>query len=527
MTAAPVDQSTGFVPSPRRILLLAERVAPAGGFIRFERLAQVLGPITCAVPDPSLSTLASRLPVVSWEQAATKEWDLTMVPGAGFSDSTIKGFSAFRDARFGLRMQHILNDRSRLDAFLAVNQAFKPHVVVFNNLDWPAGSFKAFFAERFHTVLGAVDPEHFRFHPERPARPGDRWVIGGLAKKNPMPLIEALARLPERASLRLFGHDRLRLAKRFPELVDAGRLELVGLIPDAELPDYYLGVDCVVSTETFAGWSSLCAEAMASGVPVVCTPHGTRAFARDGETALVVSEPEPSVLAERLRWLMTHQPQAAAMTRAARSAIEAFTWTDYARRLLAIAYRDGHGHYVAAPRLGLYGKWPLAERLSDIDPLLGLADGARIIDFGGAEGVIAHAFLERSAALVRSFELEPARVAFARRLCAPWPEAVFREADLSDWDGLLAGHADWLDERYDIVLYLGIHHHLPPAMRMRLLDRALDLADRFFAIRTPQRVWASDGLEEVIAGKGFRARGGGCLEQTGHLGVARIFERQQ
>ena len=35
-------------------------------------------------------------------------------------------------------------------------------------------------------------------------------------------------------------------------------------------------------------------EAMASGVPLICTPHGTTAFARDGETAVVLGEASPA-----------------------------------------------------------------------------------------------------------------------------------------------------------------------------------------------------------------------------------------
>lgn len=510
---------------PDRILLVAERVARRGGFMRFERLARVLGEIVCAVRDPAAGTLTSTLPVISWEEAAASQWDLTMVPGAGFLlPETVEGLAAFKDERFGIRMQHILNDQTRRQRFFAVNRAFRPHLVVFNNLDWPVGSFKDLSAERFHTVLGGVDLERFPYRRRQARQSGERWVIGALSKKNPLPLIAALDHLPEHACLRLFGQDQQGLDQQFSALIDAGRLELLGVLDDDALPDYYAGVDCIVSTETFAGWSNLCAEAMASGAPVVCTPQGTGAFARDGETALVVPEPEPAALADRLDRLMTAPEQAADMARAARTAIEPFSWETYARNLMAIAYRDGHSHYAAAPELGLFGKWPMADRLHDVEPLFKNAAGARVIDFGGAEGTIAHAFLSHGAGLMRSLELEQGRVEFSKRLCAAWPQAEFRQADLSDWDGLLARHGDWLAERYDIVLYLGIHHHLPAGMRMRLLGRVLDLAERYLAVRTPPRTWQTDPIMEMITAKGFRPLAD-PRDPGRRIGVARLFER--
>jgi hypothetical protein len=175
-----------------------------------------------------------------------------MVPGAGFPDETIVRFANFRQPQFGLRVQHILNDQQRLAAFKAVNQSFAPHVVIFNNDAWPPESFTNFFADRFHILLGAVDVAKFRPVATRMTRV-DRWIVGGQAGKNPAPLIESLSLLGPEVSVRLFGPDRFGLAQQHPDLIESGRLELVGRLLGDDLCRFFHRVDCVVTTETMAG----------------------------------------------------------------------------------------------------------------------------------------------------------------------------------------------------------------------------------------------------------------------------------
>jgi glycosyltransferase involved in cell wall biosynthesis len=58
--------------------------------------------------------------------------------------------------------------------------------------------------------------------------------------------------------------------------------------PQEELARLYSGCDLFVSAEKRAGWANTVAEAMACGVPVVCTRSGARDLAIHGETAWVV-----------------------------------------------------------------------------------------------------------------------------------------------------------------------------------------------------------------------------------------------
>src|SRR5690606_15147958 len=124
-------------------------------------------------------------------------------------------------------------------------------------------------------------------------------------------------------------------------LIAEGRLKLPGQITERDLPGLYRNFDCVVATELFAGWANLAAEAMASGVPVVCTRSGTMAFARDGETALVVDDPSPEALRARLTQLRADQSFVRKLTRNARKQIEKFDLTTYAQSLLELCRHDG------------------------------------------------------------------------------------------------------------------------------------------------------------------------------------------
>lgn len=73
-------------------------------------------------------------------------------------------------------------------------------------------------------------------------------------------------------------------------------------IPQAQMAATYGGADLFVDAQWYAGWNNPVAEAMACGVPVVCTAIGGVAdFARDGETALLVPVGDAAALSEAMR----------------------------------------------------------------------------------------------------------------------------------------------------------------------------------------------------------------------------------
>jgi glycosyltransferase involved in cell wall biosynthesis len=513
-----------------RLLVACHDIVINGGLVRFDRVAAAIGPwghelaFVCAADRP-LRDRSTEVPVLSFEQAAAQRWDAVMVPGAGFPLASFPRFSRFLAPNFGLRVQHVLNDPSRHDTFKAMNEAFQPQIVIFNNAYWPPGSFIDFAGERFHVLLGAVDPQRFRpaTYRSHPLSAG-RWVVGGLLHKDPEPLIAALAQLPRNVSLRLYGPDPQNVAGRHAGLLASGRLQLPGPLHGRELYQFYRGVDCVVATETTGGWANLAAEGLASGVPVVCTRYGTTAFARHEATALVVDQPSPAAFGAAIQRLRGDAGLCRRLAEEGREAICAFSWETYSRKLLALLHNDGERHHTCAPADGRFGKWPPSDGLKGLDRLLAAAPGRTILDLGAGEGFVGREFLRHGARLVHGIEVDPHRVRFANRLCAEWPEARFRAADLSDPAALAAGNL--LPEGYDIVLCLGLHRHLPPAQRRMLLDRALRLARHSIAIRTLPELFEADAIGAAAGRAGFEALApdeapGGDRE----FGVCRTYRR--
>lgn len=516
----------------RRILIACDRVVATGGMFRFDRAGRVLKAwghevAFVSMSDQTAPDFDTALPVLSFAQAAARTWHAVMVPGAGFPDPVIRRFRDLRDPRFGTRIQHVLNDQTRRAAFREVNLQLAPHVVIFNNLAWPAGSFTEFSGDRFHVLLGAVDATRFRpLAYRRHPLSGSRWVVGGLVNKNPDALVEALQLLPGDVTLRLFGHDTTQVAARHARIIADGRLQLAGPLEGAGLASFYREVDCVAATENYAGWANLAAEAMASGVPVICTPHGTAAFAEHLQTAWVVEQPTPEDLAAAILRLRGDPQLCATLAERGRQGIEGRSWDSYARELLQLCEHDGRQHYQSCPELGVFGKWPLAERLQGLETLLAAARGCSIVDFGAAEGLVGREFLKAGASSLHGFELDASRVAGARRLCSEWSGAAFRVADLSDWDGFHAAHRDLLRESYDIVLYLGIHHHLPHDGRMTVLRQAAALASKYLALRLPDRYFDADQVDAALTAAGLRRLGGSHAAGTDrHLGSLHVYAR--
>jgi 2-polyprenyl-3-methyl-5-hydroxy-6-metoxy-1,4-benzoquinol methylase len=181
--------------------------------------------------------------------------------------------------------------------------------------------------------------------------------------------------------------------------------------------------------------------------------------------------------------------------------------------------------YSAAPEFGLYGRWPPEIRLSGLERLVDTCSGKSVLDLGTAEGLIAHRFLQRGAAPVHGFDIVPERVTAARRICGEFPGAVFWQTDLSDWRAFRAEHSEHLLVQYDIVLYLGLHHHLPVAGRSLTLQGAAAMSRNILALRTPDACYENEQVAERLRDLGFLL----CEEHRNQamqeLGPLRIFQR--
>lgn len=107
-------------------------------------------------------------------------------------------------------------------------------------------------------------------------------------------------------------------------------------LPQTRMASLFSQADLFVSAERRAGWANTAAEAMACRLPVVCTPSGTRDFAFQGQTALVVPFAHPYLLRLQIKKLLLDENLRSRLAQAGYEKIKEFTWEALAARLEAI-----------------------------------------------------------------------------------------------------------------------------------------------------------------------------------------------
>ena len=196
--------------------------------------------------------------------------------------------------------------------------------------------------ERIHNVSNGVDlppPGAIRPRPER----SELLFMGRGSDPNKglEYLIEALAELPERVTLRLFddppGPDT-PVRRKLDELGVHDRLRFDGKVPRAELEAALREATALVVPSLFEGFGLPAVEALAAGTPLIASAAGAlpEVVSRAG-TGVLVRPADSGALAKGILSVLddweTHQRAAVA----ARERIEQqFGWPEVAARTLAV-----------------------------------------------------------------------------------------------------------------------------------------------------------------------------------------------
>lgn len=211
-----------------------------------------------------------------------------------------------------------------------------------------------------HEIVGGVNLEQFRpVGPPRPAQPEPLRILayGRLSRrrKGTALVIRAAERLARRLSGRfpawggtlahpvklvLFDHvgagneadPRSQLRTDLP-------VEFHLNLEQDQLASLYSGCDLFVSAERRAGWNNTVAEAMACGVPVVCTRSGTGDLAQHLETAWVVRVRHPWWIEAGLRALVRQPRLRESLRTNALRQMRDFAWERLAEDLETLARR--------------------------------------------------------------------------------------------------------------------------------------------------------------------------------------------
>ncbi len=181
--------------------------------------------------------------------------------------------------------------------------------------------------ERLHDIPNGVDVE--RFHPDAADRAG-RFTVhfqGRLVgMKNPDLLVEAVARSAGDWRLTVGGDGPLRedLERRARAAGVADRVDLLGYVPDEDLPATYARSHVYALPSDYEGMPLTVLEAAAAGCALVASPRAATEFVT-GEVGRVV-EPDPDALASALDDLAADPETAARLGAAARERAEGYSW---------------------------------------------------------------------------------------------------------------------------------------------------------------------------------------------------------
>jgi len=421
----------------------------------------------------------------------------------------------------------VLNDNSCYERFAAVNAAFRPDVVVFNNSHWKPEDFRKLDADSFHVLPGAVDTTLYSPASDRAVPLNEsQWNIGALAAKEIAPLLNALTLLPPSFHLHLYGIALPEHGRKIEQLVKMRRVTLHGALMGEKLAAFYRNMDIVVAAEMRAGWCNTAAEAFACGIPCIVSRAGTVDFARHEENCLIIDRVTPETIASAVNKMANDPGAAKLLGKRAPAAVQRFSWQKYADKLLPLIEKPVFRHYYRAPDIGLFGKWEETTRFAGIDSMPAESGKkASVLDLGCAEGLASYTLASNGCiGSVHGFEYNSGRASFAHNLHAGIPEtdSTFRQADISDWKLFRSKNKDLLQSTYDIVLFLGLYHNLPVETRKSVLKEALRMSKKQFLIRTSSRIKDDDQLDSFIREQGFasqRQEEQACEESVGWLGV--------
>ena len=101
-------------------------------------------------------------------------------------------------------------------------------------------------------------------------------------------------------------------------------------VPQARLPPLFGAADVFVLPTLVEGMPLVVLEAMASGLPVITTPHGPADVVRDGVDGYIVPCGDSDAIADRLERLYRDRELRLQMGRNARESAERWSWNRYA-----------------------------------------------------------------------------------------------------------------------------------------------------------------------------------------------------
>lgn len=187
-------------------------------------------------------------------------------------------------------------------------------------------------------VVGyGVDLDLFSVRTAAPsAKPLTVGFVGALSqRKGARYLLGALAALPKGAA-KLILYTRAAVDRDLIRGFEDVDVEVRGGLPDAALAADLKRCDLVALPSIAEGFGLVILEAMACGVPVLCTTStGGADFIAHRQNGLLIEPGSAGAIHQELAWALTHRDELFQMGRAARVEAEQHTWAAYRRNFFA------------------------------------------------------------------------------------------------------------------------------------------------------------------------------------------------
>jgi glycosyltransferase involved in cell wall biosynthesis len=172
---------------------------------------------------------------------------------------------------------------------------------------------------------------HFSVPARRRSGPLRVLTVGTVDLRKGAPyVLETAKRLQGQATFRMVGPIAVSASAQ-AEL--RGAVELTGAVPRSEVLAQYAWADVFFLPSLCEGSATATYEALACGLPVVCTPN-TGSVVRDGIDGFVVAVRDTAAMAERLRQLHQDRALLESASEQARQRADEFTLEAYRRRLM-------------------------------------------------------------------------------------------------------------------------------------------------------------------------------------------------
>jgi glycosyltransferase involved in cell wall biosynthesis len=186
-----------------------------------------------------------------------------------------------------------------------------------------------------HVVGYGVDLDLFSARTEAPTvKPLTVGFVGALSqRKGARYLLGALAALPKGAA-KLILYTRAAVDRDLLRGFESVDLEIRGGLSDAALAADLKQCDLVALPSIAEGFGLVILEAMACGVPVLCTTStGGADFIAHRRNGLLVEPGSAEAIQQELDWALTHRDELFQIGQAARQEAEKHTWAAYRRSL--------------------------------------------------------------------------------------------------------------------------------------------------------------------------------------------------